>query len=114
MPADRGDGNDRDAAADRLAHEPLAPAKDSLIAPAPIAHRVNVAPRPDDHVAPSAERRGDASAGGWDHADLAEVVPEAGRGHQDIVSGRMEDALGAESPPPVVDERPGVHRQRPS
>ena len=41
----------------------------------------------------------------------AEVVAEAGRGHQDIVSGRMKHALCAESPPPGEDERPGVHRQ---
>ena len=45
---------------------------------------------------------------------LAEVVAEAGRGHQDIVSGRMKHALCAESPPPVEDERPGVHRQGPA
>src|SRR6188472_4801263 len=114
MAADAGDGNDRHARADRLAYEALAPAEDSLIAPAPVAHRVDLASRPDDHVAPGGQRCADALAGGRDHATVAEVVAEAGRGHQDIVSGRMKHALCAESPPPVEDERPGVHRQRPS
>jgi len=113
VPADAGDGHDRHGRADRLGYEAHPPAEDSLIAPAPVAHRVDVAARPHDHVEPGAERRADALTGGWDHAALAEVVAEAGRRHQDIVSGRMKHALGAESPPPVEHERPGVHRQRP-
>src|SRR6478752_4727165 len=99
MAANAGHRNDRDARTDRLAHEPLSPAEDSLIALAPVAHRVDVPSRPDDHVAPGAERRGDARAGSWNHADLAEVIAEAGRGHQDIVGSRMKHALGAESLP---------------
>ena len=53
-------------------------------------------------------------AGGWDHAGLAKVIAETGRGHQDIVSGRVKHALGPESPPPVEHERPRVDRQRSS
>src|ERR1700733_671866 len=114
MAADTGNGHDRDARADRLAYEALAAAEDSLIALAPVAHSVDVSPRPDDHIAPGAECCGDAGAGCWNNSDLAEVIAESGRGHQDIVRGRMKHALGAKSQPPTEDERPCVHRQRSS
>ena len=94
--------------------KPLRPAKHRLIAPAPVAHSVDVTPRPDDHVAPGAERGSDALARSWDHPDLAEVVAQPGRRHEDIMSGRMKHALGAKSPPPGGHKRPGIHRQRPS
>src|SRR5580700_10089172 len=114
MSADAGNGHDRDARADRLAYEALAAAEDSPISLAPVAHRVDVSARPDDHITPRAECCGDAGAGGRNHADLAEVVAQSGRGHQNIVRSRMKHALGAEPEPPTEDERPSVHRQRPS
>src|ERR1700733_5721285 len=112
MAPDTGHRHDRDARADRLAYEALAATEDSPIAFAPVAHRVDVSPRPDDHVAPGAECCGHAGARGWNHADLAEIVAKSRRGHQDIVRGRMKHALGAESQPPFEDKRPSVHRQR--
>jgi hypothetical protein len=84
----------------------MAPAEDSLIAPAPVAHRVDLASRPDDHVAPGAERSADALAGGWDHADLAEVVAETGRRHQDIVSGTVAGILAPMATGPPDSQEP--------
>src|SRR5205814_3236412 len=74
IPAYAGHGNDRHARTDRLAYEPVTSAENSLIASAPVAHRVNVTSRPDDHVAPGAERRRDALAGGGNHAGLGERI----------------------------------------
>lgn len=45
-----------------------APAPDSLITVCASWHRIDLGPRPDDHVTPSAERRANALAGVGDHA----------------------------------------------
>src|SRR5690349_13705793 len=104
MPADAGHGSDRHARADRLAYEAVASPENSLIASAPVAHRVNLPSGPDDHVTPGVERRGDTLSRGGDHAGLAKVIAEPGRGHQHIVGGRMKHTLAPKSPPPRIDK----------
>src|SRR4051795_3204034 len=106
--ADGRHGHDGDAGPDRHLHEARAPGEGRLVAVLPRAERVDLAPRPEDHVALLGERGGDRVRRRGQDAHGAEEAPDERRAHEGVVGGAVDRAVAAEAAPPLEADGPGV------